>query len=69
MIVFGEAYLLLSREFIASSTKMPRSIGRLSASALSSPILQNLIFGTHKSRQRCRRLEALFQMIGERQPT
>ena len=47
MIVFGEAYLrrilgkyaayyptIMSREFIARSTKMPRSIGRLIASAL-----------------------------------
>ena len=44
MIVFGEAHLrriwasmppIMSYEFIARSTKMTRSIGRLSASALS----------------------------------
>src|SRR5262249_26258820 len=66
MIVFGEAQLrhwasmlpiIMRREFIARSTKMPRSSGdracRLYHIAprprgASSSILQNLIFGTHR---------------------
>jgi hypothetical protein len=37
----------MSREFIARSTKMPRSIGRLSASALSHHDLSSAVFITN----------------------
>src|SRR6266498_5555301 len=39
--------IIMSREFIARSTKMPRSIGRLSASALSHHGLSSAVFITN----------------------